>query len=83
MSMDSIQYQPFLQLTNNRNIVNPSTSGVGTTAPIEKTKEPSSVFQACEALSIKDGHSPDVSGSCCGKHLDIGKDGCIDNQAWG
>ena len=56
--------------------------GVYGVGAIEKT-QPVDVYSACEALSMKDGRSPDISGSACGAKLDIGKDGCIDNLAWG
>ena len=60
--------------------VNPfGAQGVGA---VEKTP-PTDLYTACEALSVRDGRSPDISGSACGAKLDIGKDGCIDNLAWG
>ena len=63
--------------------INPSTSGIGSNIKVGSIDKTSGIYEACEALSIKDGTSPDITGSCCGQFLDIGKNGSIDNQAWG
>lgn len=57
--------------------------GVNQVGALERTAAPKGIYEACEELSLKDGRSPDISGSACGAKLDIGKDGCIDNLAWG
>lgn len=78
---------PFLGITSANRGISPAyeqkTGGIGVSASIEAIPSFSGLFQACEQLSSKDGHSPDISGSSCGRFLDICKDGSIDNCAWG
>lgn len=83
MAIDNYQaINPFITNPN----VNPfNAGGVNSGAKvgaIEKTP-PTDIYSACEALSMRDGRSPDISGSSCGCNLDLCKDGCIDNLAWG
>ena len=78
---------PFLGITSANRGISPvyeqKTGGIGVSAPIEATPSFSGLYQACERLSVRDGRSPDVSGGPCGRLIDIGKDGSIDNCAWG
>ncbi len=83
MAIDKYQaVNPFISNPN----VNPfnagGINGGAKVGGVEKA-QPVDVYGACEALSMRDGRSPDISGSACGAKLDLCKDGCIDNLAWG
>lgn len=85
MSMENLQALNYAMTKPiNKPVVEQSVNpfGAGGVGAIEKT-QPVDVYSACEALSMKDGRSPDVSGTSCGCKLDLCKNGCIDNLAWG
>ena len=78
---------PFLAATGANRGISPvyeqHVGGIGVSTPIEQVASYQGLYEACEALSIKDGRSPEISGGPCGRVLDIGKNGSIDNLAWG